>query len=252
MEKKGSHVGFILSALVFVSFLVFLFAAIEPSFISDEDKIILLNHIKNEIISESSSELVTITMKIRNPNNSKNCFSINADYLNYFGDQEICNLSIKDENGDLLNYKIMGDCDNVTSLKIEQRGGFLKFYYSSALENSLCSKTDLLCSVDNCQDIKKNNYDIGQIKSDDYLFLSSSKNLAEDYVSDYEDVKDRLGISARDDFDFLFLDNAENDLLNLSYGADSVTANILTEQFPIIYIDDRADFKSGFLRVRVW
>ena len=249
MEKKGTHVGFVISMIIFISFVVFVFIVFEPFVRHDREKPISLNHLRNGIIEESSSDVVTLNLK--SPVTS-GCFAIRdlGNLLSFPDGRAIdfCNLTIKDGSGEILNYS-SSDCSGAGELKIEVKdSGFLKFYYPENHENL---EGSFVSNVNS--DCRRMNYNLGQVKSGKRTFFSLMKKLAKEYNASYQDSRERFGVPYRMDFRFYFTDGDGNSLFPLpDFPVPSGSSDVLASRLPVIYVDETADLKSGFLKVEIW
>jgi len=67
-NKRGSHVGFAISFMLFISFVIFLFSILGPVGKVESDKDFLLKHLENEIIENTTAELTIISVKPQSGN----------------------------------------------------------------------------------------------------------------------------------------------------------------------------------------
>ncbi len=89
-NKRGSHISFIISFVLFISFLIFFIGIIKPFEKTETGKGTLLKHLENEIINEVSAEVMVVSVKLENPND---CININEDFgITNFETQENENL----------------------------------------------------------------------------------------------------------------------------------------------------------------
>lgn len=70
-NKRGSHVGFAIAFIIFISFVIFLLNILSPVTKVETDKDFLLKHLKNEIIENTSARLEIISIK----NDTLTCIS---------------------------------------------------------------------------------------------------------------------------------------------------------------------------------
>ena len=61
MNKRGSHVGVILSFAIFITFMVFLYFIIEPAIRIQGDKQNILDNLERELLEKFSANLTTYT-----------------------------------------------------------------------------------------------------------------------------------------------------------------------------------------------
>jgi hypothetical protein len=62
-SKRGSHVGIVLSFVVFVTFLIFIYSTLEPIIKQDEGKKALLQEVKGKLVAEFTANLTKVTLK---------------------------------------------------------------------------------------------------------------------------------------------------------------------------------------------
>ncbi len=107
-NKKGSHVSFIISFVLFVSFLIFFIGIIKPFEKIETGKGALLKHLENEIIKETSAEVLVVSAKEGSGNTCLDIDSLSSD-----------------------------------NAKTRQETGFIKFYFSDGFftNNFQCDLT---------------------------------------------------------------------------------------------------------------
>jgi len=91
-----------------------------------------------------------------------------------------------------------------------------------------------------------------QVPHPEQIFESKIISLAE-FIKDknnYEAVKKRLEIPSGDEFGFIFEDGNREIIAKTE--EKEITTNIFVEEIPIQYIDNQANKKPGFLRIKVW
>ena len=64
-NRKGSHVGVVVSFVVFVTFLVFLYLIIQPATIRERDKQYILDYLKLNLVSNSTIALIKSPLILR-------------------------------------------------------------------------------------------------------------------------------------------------------------------------------------------
>ena len=122
-SKKGSHIGFVISFIVFITFAIFTYLVVQPAFKANESKKDFLSVLNNEISSEALSNLTSSSIKIDETYNipgGKDCIDIEK-----YGDG---NVFIKDEDNNRIEAYSSGG-----RIKINWQEGdplFLKIFYS--------------------------------------------------------------------------------------------------------------------------
>ena len=228
-SKKGSHVGVILSFMIFVVFLVFLFSALQPALKVEKDKEAILEHITNSITESSSDNLIIENVVVDNTDES-DCVRVDKNL-----DQNL--IVKKSPDWTIASYLIQGG-----EIDIKLEGGkFFKIYYSESIVETLPSS--VICNK------ITTNYKIGFVNNETVVFVSKFDDLTN---KDYDLLKRDFGVSAGTDFSFSLLD-ADKILINqIIMKAPKVSTNIYVNEFPVLYSDENGEIKSGFINVKVW
>ena len=230
INKKGSHVGMILSFLVFITFLAFLYSVIEPATRSQEDKLDLVEYLKTELVAEFTADMSTVIFGV----SSGGCFEFETP-SGLVGKGVVA----KDENDLVHESYIMG-----TDTRVEYgTGSVLKLYYSD--EFSIPSPPKTACST-------LTSYDIDLFRTTEEIFESRILNLSTYFEdkSNYESFKEEKGIGFGDEFGFAF-SNESREVVTSTEDRNAST-DIFVQEVPIQYMDSEANIKSGFLNIKVW
>jgi len=236
-NKRGSHIGFVLSFVIFIVAIVYLYTILKPAIEVDNHNEYLFNSLKENLINISSEEITTLTIQLDGifPT-SENCISIN----NILDEIIISDLIIKNGEGNLHDYEILG-----SSLEVEVGVGFegiLKVYYSDSLGNNS------ITGLEDCQSM--NSYSIDLIQTDKYNYEESVTDILEDYINDYEGLKTELGVPSYTEFDLAFI---YNNGTRIETGKELPTlGEIFVKTIPIKYIDADANLNMGFLEISLW
>jgi len=226
LGKKGSHVGVILSFVIFIVFLVFLFSALQPALKMEKDKEATLEYITSSIIELASDNITIENIVVDNTNDD--CVQI--DIL-----EPERNILVKNSEGGVFSYSV-GD---TILIKIPaQQKSFLKIYYSNSILQQDYSVT---CTTTNI------NPKIGFISKEKVIFISKFKGIVD---GDYNSLKKELGISEGTEFSFNLLDADKNIVVEMK--TKEVSTNVYVNEFPILYSDENGEIKSGFINVKVW
>lgn len=232
MKKKGSHVGFVLSFVVFVVFLIFIYSIISPS-LKTKDKPFVLDKIANNLLKNISSEMTAITISI-SPD-----FEFSSECVSISNSEIISRLkkgAVVKSNEKILDYQ------KSTSFKIKHENKkFLKIFSSDGLED----KTRYLGS---CESID-NNFEINSVKIENYSFENKINFLFNLYQDDYESLKTGLEIPEDIEFEFDFTD--ENGVV-VSTKKSEVQTNVYSKKISFQYINNSASINSGEINLRIW
>lgn len=240
-NKQGSHVGMILSFVMFITFTLFIYTLISPNINTSESKRALLNEISLKLIRNMSANFTSFSINI-NSNPSASCVSLEGILLY----AEISpNVIVKDEsqNKQTVYYHPRDDGNNLRISRINNSKRFFKIY--SSAEFPKLAETSM-----SCQEVPfENGYVIGSWNAGSYIFENNIYYLVGQYNEDYEKVKSGLGISPGNEFSFEFiLSNGTR----VGVEGDIPTMNIYAEDVPVQYIDDNANTLSGFINIKVW
>ncbi|MFA4952998.1 MAG: hypothetical protein WC584_02140 [Candidatus Pacearchaeota archaeon] len=235
MRKKGSHVGVVLSFVIFVVFLVFLFSALQPALKIEKDKEAILEYISNSII-ELSSENMTIeninyTVQLPNPPEKQiDCAGVLDN--SQTGEKVI----VKNIADGIVPYSIIGGNIIIYDLKLGKNS--FKIYHSKSIIDQSSAGTCERTTSD---------YQINFINKETIISISKFSEIAN---RNYNSLKQELGISQKEDFSFSLL-NA--DKINITEIKNiTITANVYVNEFPVLYSNENGEIKSGFINVRVW
>lgn len=238
-NKIGSHVGVVLSFIVFVIFLIFLYSIVEPIIKTQKDKQPLLDYLEKELVKNFSINLTTSTLSV-NKDVSQNCIEIENLIVELGEDSRII---VKNKSGGITPAYISESNEN--NLLIDRKDNsenFFKIYHSEEFE-------ELDNSENPCKKLKKDEYSIGLIKINENIFKTRIIKFINNYEDNYKDLKKELNIPFNSEFGFSFIDN---DGKIIETKEKEVSTNIYAEEIPIQYIDDKANIKSGFMNIRVW
>lgn len=240
MNKRGSHVGMILSFALFITFIVFLYSITRPAFNTGTDKKAVLANLQGILVNNISSNMTTITVSIPEQEG-------NLDYVelkDFFLMQEISpRVIVKNTDSEILpSY-----WENFTSLFVERgdSDNIIKVYYSE--------KFSILTEPEDGGSTKlekDEGYSIGAINKFHNIFEVNIVNLKEYYEGSYEQLKSDFNIPPGTEFYFIF----EKDNGGTISPEDNKLKpnNVYTTRNPVQYIDDEAKFQTGFINIQVW
>ena len=241
-NKKGSHVGMILSFALFITFVVFIYTIVNPTINTSESKKTLLNEIGLRLIDNMSSDFTTFSVNI-DQNPSTACVILEG--VIYYAEISPSTL-IYDEshNAQEVYYNPATDFNNLRIVRTSSSDSFLKIYSSPEFDKVPEDSTTSCSTVS-----FESGYSIGSWTSGQYIFEKNLVDLVDYYNRYYDTLKSELKISPGNEFGFEFtLTNGTK----LTAVSDLPTQNIYAEDIPIQYIDDDANIQSGFINVKVW
>lgn len=233
-NKKGSHVGVVLSFLIFILFLSFLYPTlIKPAIGLDENKGYILDDVKISFMKNVSSDLTTATIVV---NSLESCIELS----NLLTDLKITSkIIVKNELGENQNTHVtLALPNNLQIEKNEVNNNFFKIYSSEEFDQTDSSSVSCTSAP----------YTKGLVKLDNYVFEKKIIDLIEEYEDDYELLKNKLKISKNDEFDFSFIYNNKTEI-----GIKKeVSTNIYVEEVQTQYVSKEGDILLGSIIIRVW
>ncbi len=241
---SGSHVGVIISFVIFITFIVFLYVVISPAVKTGESKDTSADYIVNKITENVSANFTSAAIKIvsiRNP--GTNCIQL-KNFLAFLNIPPPYSLIVKNETGGIESayYGSGTDFANLVINRKNKINLFFQIYVSPELHKSLAVNT-----ISPCNSVT--DYNISLVKTQMYAFENSTYDLINYYKTDYEKLKDEFNIAPGTEFGFGFI---RSDGTRIEVGNVTVSVDIFAEEIPVQYIDDRANLLSGFINIKVW
>ena len=248
-DKRGSHVGMIISFVVFITFIVFLYTVIKPAVTTAEDKRTVLDYIEQKIEENTSAEFTEIGMIINTPPVDDFGIPVLCARLDRFfvlaGISPCCTIA-KNETGGIQGtyYDATRWFDDLELNRANISNVFFKVYYS--LEFS-----DLVPPTMYCKRVRSDNedYEIKSIDTDEYIFEKNIYELMDYYNNHYEALKKELSIPGGNEFEFGFI---QSNGTRMQVGNASKSVNVYATETPVQYIDNKANILSGYISVKVW
>ncbi len=233
----------IISFVVFITFVVFIYSVIKPSISTGENKQTTLEYIEKKITENVSDNLTTVTVNINTGSNpDSNCINLNSFiFYSKTGDKDI----IKNSNQVIQPaYVYTSGASNY--LRIERASkddAFFKVYYSQKFP-ALNPPGGTCDSLEYDTD-----YVIGSITTVGYLFKNDVIRLKDYYDNHYEKLKSDFKVPPGNEFGFDFV---ESDGTTIKAEQDIGNVNVFADEFPIQYVDEQANILSGFINMKVW
>ena len=235
-NRKGSHVGVVLSFMIFIAFLIFLYPLlIKPAIEANKSNQYLLDDLKTKLTEEVSAEL-TVSSVEANTGTNQNCIEL-ENFISNTGINS--NIIVKNHEEKAQQGSVSGD--NLRINRGDDSDVFFKVSYSEEFE----VLDDFIAS---CKTIQENQYEIGLVRTEEYIFETKIINLIKRYESNYESLKRILGLPTGNEFDFSFIfDN------KTSIGIKKeVSASIYAKEIPVQYVNKKGDILLGNINIRIW
>lgn len=237
MNKRGSHVEVIISFIIFVSFIFFLFSIMEPSINTQKDKENIFDGIEAGIINKISSDMTIITVKII-PTTTQNCIELNGEITNLGIDSKVV---AKGNSEQSFNCYISSA--NPNNLQIERAStsdNLLKIYSSDAF-------AQVETSSSSCQTlVRGTGYSLGLTKTSKYIF---EKKVLDLIAKNYEILRNELNIPKGVNFGYgIVLSNGTT----FETTEQEVSTNFYVRETPIEYVDSEGKILMGYLKTKIW
>jgi len=251
-NKRGSHIGVILSFAIFILFIIFFYTTIQPAFSTSGRNQILLNYLNIKLTDKISTPLDTITIKINDIDGNINKDCVNLE--NFLDELDIHPVHSVATNKTRQKYIVNMSGSNI---EITEPGSdsdfdvrFLKIYNSSAFDETSVYDGNPEGDCITYSISGSNNYTIGNIKTESMIFERKIKETLSDYIEDYDALKDDMGISNTDEFGFSFTYLNGTTIETEKEIPSSI--NVYVEEIPVIYMSEDLNQEIGYLRIRVW
>lgn len=243
MKKKGTHVGVVISFLIFVTFLTFLYTIVQPSIKTNTNEKNLLNYLEGELISEISIDLTSVSVGINGAIlDTQDCLNLNDLITNA---EITTNIIVKNNSGNTFDSYLIGS----TGLLIDRKDSGTTFFSIRISEEFPITPPDP-GTFTSCEDLDDvNGYTIGAIRTEKYIFESKIVELKKEYETDYIGLKNKLKVSDENRFGFSFT-YTNNTVIKTK--DVNVSIDVYVEEIPIQYIDKNASIVSGLLGIRIW
>jgi len=226
----------ILSFVIFIVFLLFLYAVIQPTITVEQDKQNSLDFLKTELIKKLSSNITTVTLYF------DESYSLSGDCIQVSHPES--GLGVYSVAKDKDDIKI-GSESNPSNIKIDWAPDrFFKIFYSSeqlnpaSLQGASCDTPTL-----------DTDYTIGLIKAKQNIFESKIDQAIIEYNLDYDSLKQTLNVKESNEFSFAmkYEDNTE-----IGIPTPDVQTQIFVDEIAIQFVDTEANINQATLIIRIW
>jgi hypothetical protein len=229
-NKRGSHVGVVISFVIFIMFLVFIYTVLQPKIRVEKEKQTTLDNLKGNFLEKISAKLVSTSILNDNPDYSGGCIEIDENEAGISGFNSV----VKNSGGSIINSSSSGGF-----LKIaEDSGDFFKIY-SSKEEFKQFPTEETTCTEVTADFISEKKC----------VFRTRIYSLMEEYESDYENLKKELEVPEVDEFGFNF-EQSNGTIIGTK--ESGIEENIYSERIYIQYLDKNANIENGIVDVKVW
>lgn len=235
-DKRASHVGMILSFVIFITFVFFLYFVFEPSLKTSDEKKLILSSIESKLLNEFQEDFMQVIVTNKSLIIAGDCLKIQNS--NIFPNTFL--IVVKDSENNFVEY----NSSSTNTIYVNWTDGikFLRVYGANNL-------TERENSVDISSCIKE-----GKIESIDiqkYASLGKIRDSSNEYNSNYDIFKNNLKIPTEYEFEFQFKD-AEDNWYNATRPVRPSKIDIYARKLSVAYFDKDANILIGDLYVRTW
>jgi len=239
-NKRGSHIDAIISFIVFIGIIIFLYAIIQPKIATQQDKMTALNYIEAKILENVSGNLTTIPVRVTG---SGSCFNLSG----FLSNANIDSPHLKASYGSVgYDAGYSGGEAYVSNPSAENLPGF--FTIANSPEFPEQSSPPAGCQALAYQ-AESNGYFIGEVSKGVYAFSSNIENLISSYGAGYNSLKSQFSVPTGTDFGFSF---TYQNRTNIGTEDKYASSNVYVESFPIQYVNGNGSIQAGNLAIRVW
>ena len=242
-NKRGSHVGVVVSFVIFVTFLVFLYTIIQPVTVRERGKDYILEYLTLNLVENSTGEIISMVINVLEPIAAgKECLTLQnilasedpapegeiplsmAEHLSFTA------------NGESFLYERSGQ-GFIVNVGLDFQGPITITYAEEIIPLPYES-------VGGCD---PHSYPTGYVKTYSEIFESGLIGLNESYYVDYEGLKAELGIPEGTEFNFYVYDSLRSEIIISAEIQEPPTdGSVFVEETPITYANEDGNILFGF------
>lgn len=243
LNKKGSHVAVIISFVIFVTFLFFIYAALEPAVKSKQAGEQFLSSSKDALLTNFSANITYAAIHINNDFDvdGEDCLRITSLSQIMPSGLDGDNIFIKDSSESTVGFSWDGQ-DSSLEVEEENSNRLFRAYVSEAISSSETS-------LNGCPAVSSNSYTLGLVKTEEKAFEQKIVNAIQVYQTNYPAFKASIGISEDKNIGFDF---AYSNGTSVTTGEESPETNVYALEFSFDYLSRNMITEAGKLTVRTW
>lgn len=248
-NKRGSHVGMMLSFMFFVMFVVFMYVLLAPQIIEKPEKKSTLEYVEMKIMENVSSKLTSGSVKIDSSAGDARCLNLEKLTVLLHLDPPY-SFIVKNEFNEPQTAYVSSE--NSSYLEINRTNPSQLFFqiYASPHFNETPVLAVTPCTLKTYGlEAETQEYNISTIRRGNYLFEQRIEDLANYYNNYYSDLKDEFEIPAGDEFGFSF---ERTDGTKIVAQQQIFSKNVYADEIPIQYVDKSANIQVGFINIKIW
>jgi hypothetical protein len=232
LNKKASHVGVILSIVIFVGFLLFMFIILDPSVRTGKDPSSIINSVKLNFKEQASANLTTLIIT-NNSFPSYGCLKIDNSEIGTSG----LNPYVEDIEGNPVYFI---ESENYLEVDLSGNKKTYVVYYS---EEEFSEPPAGVCNSPENEE-----YFLNSLKTKQEIFESRILQLIFLAESDYENIRELLAIPIDVEMGFGF--SYENGTKIETH--DHSSLDVFVDEEAIDYISKEGEVRPGTLIIKLW
>ncbi len=225
INKKGSQVSMILSFIIFVVAIIFVYIFVSSVISTGTSQSDILGTIEGNILNYLSAPVWVI--RAYDTTNSGGCIQMTLPKTISGGE------SVAVSSSGTLSSSVSG-----STLYVEGGNGFMKTYYSNLIKN------ENPLSNSSCEALTPESE-----KEEELIPIENVINLMSNFSSNYNSLKSELSVPTQMNYNLYFIYSNGTGL-----GSDNVNleTNIYSEDLKFNYLSYKGSIEEGVLRIKVW
>lgn len=227
-NKKGSHVGVVLSFTIFVIAIIFIYAIVGSPIKSNPEKEASFLILKNSILNEISLEVPVVRMNTA----GLSCVEFENPRVDF---SNLSSFAIDSSGNEVPSY-IFG-----SNTIFEDGHNFVKIYLTnSSIENSI-SYSQTPCVLTEPK----------SISYETFIFEKKIISFLDLVLNNYTLVKDGFPLTEEDEFNFLF-EYSNGTVIGVEGREVKIKTDVYVQKYKVPYISINGKLSEGNLIIKIW
>ncbi len=245
-NKKGSHVGVVISFVIFVGFIIFLYVILRPVVVTQFEKQSALEYTELSLIEYFKGNLTIVTLIINDNYDlgGKPCLKFNQVGAINNLNLESQNMFALNESGEPVKLQWVAQLTQ-EHLLLENNGEnrFFKIFASPGINNVQGGLTGCTNVNDGSE------YVVGVSQNTEFILEGWIIDIIERYNTDYYSLKAEIGLP--DNYEFGF-DFQYNNGTIISTNRNPGFTSVYSEEINILYLDPALQEYTGKIILKIW
>ncbi len=244
-NKKGSHVGVVVSFVIFITFLVFLYTIIQPVTVRERDKQYILDYLTLNLMGDATGNMSTMIINVEEEVQPQTCLNVKdiiGDESDQIPEYMIDHLIFKTSE-EKFTYE-----RNSNSIRVNTGIGFI------GIITVIYSESIVPLEYDGVPGCFPKNYPVGYVRTFSEIFETKIYELNESYYVSYEGLKAHLGLPPGTEFNFYIYDSKRSKppIISAENYEPPTDRSVFVEEVPLQYVDEDGNIIFGFLLIKIW